>query len=204
MPFRYPHEPHVRKHGPRGYDHYSSYKDWLRDEFTFRCVYCLTRERWYPNGHGAFGVDHIKPKGDPRYVHLENDCDNLLYACNRCNSDKGAQIVPNPCTIAFAEHVRVNDDGSIEALSTEGRELIYIFRLDDGSQVEMRRNMLRLVALFERYPTDPEVQSLYLFELGFPDQLPDLNAKRCENSKPEGVGNSYFQQRNVGELPATY
>ncbi len=62
MPFVYPDTPHVRMHGPRGYEAYQSYKDWLRDEFTFRCVYCLERERWYPNGHAAFGVDHVKPK----------------------------------------------------------------------------------------------------------------------------------------------
>jgi hypothetical protein len=44
MPFAYADAPHVRKHGPSGYVRYQSYKDWLRDEFAFRCVYCLERE----------------------------------------------------------------------------------------------------------------------------------------------------------------
>lgn len=37
----YPANSHERRHGPLGYVDYKSYKPWLRDEFTFRCVYCL-------------------------------------------------------------------------------------------------------------------------------------------------------------------
>src|SRR5713101_4457496 len=70
MPFIFADAPHVRKHGPGGYERYQTYKDWLRDEFTFRCVYCLERERWYPSGHAGFGVDHVKPKGVANYAHL--------------------------------------------------------------------------------------------------------------------------------------
>ncbi len=36
--FVYPTLPHVRRHGPRGYADYPSYRPWLRDEFAFRCV----------------------------------------------------------------------------------------------------------------------------------------------------------------------
>jgi hypothetical protein len=38
--FAYPVIPHVRRHGPRGYVDDEHYNPWLRDEFTFRCVYC--------------------------------------------------------------------------------------------------------------------------------------------------------------------
>jgi hypothetical protein len=41
--FEYPLMPHVRRHGPAGYDDYASYRDWLRDEFTFRCVFWWCR-----------------------------------------------------------------------------------------------------------------------------------------------------------------
>ena len=43
--FPYPAAAHVRLHGPQ-YTESASYKPWLRDEFAFRCVYCLWRERW--------------------------------------------------------------------------------------------------------------------------------------------------------------
>ena len=50
--FQYPSSPYTRRHGPCGYSDHTSYKPWLRDEFTFRCVYCLARERWRHDGHG--------------------------------------------------------------------------------------------------------------------------------------------------------
>jgi hypothetical protein len=47
---------------------YESYRPWLRDEFAFRCVYCLTRETWGPLT-GVYELDQfvaaaIQPK-DP-------------------------------------------------------------------------------------------------------------------------------------------
>ena len=44
--FTYPVEPHLRRHGPQGYADVVSDRPWLRDEFAFRCVYCLLREQW--------------------------------------------------------------------------------------------------------------------------------------------------------------
>jgi hypothetical protein len=59
MVLDYPDKPLVRKHGPTGYAAYETYKPWLRDEFVFRCAYCLVRERWYPNGPASLSVDHF-------------------------------------------------------------------------------------------------------------------------------------------------
>ena len=36
MRLAYAERPHIRKHGPSGYEGYRSCKDWLRDEFTVR------------------------------------------------------------------------------------------------------------------------------------------------------------------------
>ena len=36
VPFVYPAAPLVRRHDPHGYADYASYRDWLRDEFSFR------------------------------------------------------------------------------------------------------------------------------------------------------------------------
>ena len=46
MIFDYPANRQERRHGPSGYASYESYRPWLRDEFEFRCVYCLKRETW--------------------------------------------------------------------------------------------------------------------------------------------------------------
>ncbi len=61
-PFAYPAEPHQRKHAPAGYKDYRACKPWLRDEFTFRCVYCLERELWYPDRAASFSADHVESK----------------------------------------------------------------------------------------------------------------------------------------------
>ena len=75
FPFAYPLSPLIRRHGPGGYSNWEEYREWLRDEFEFRCVYCLRRERWI--GRSAmFAIDHIVSRasgGDPL------DYRNLAY-----------------------------------------------------------------------------------------------------------------------------
>lgn len=78
IPFTYSESAHVRRHGPRGYADYESYRPWLRDEFSFRCVYCLTREVWGPL-LGVYAIDHFMPLA--LRPDLECDYDNLLYWC---------------------------------------------------------------------------------------------------------------------------
>ena len=77
-PFTYPPTAHVRRHGPGGYVDYASYRPWLRDEFAFRCVFCLRREQW-GRALAEFEIDHLVP------VSIRpdqgTDYDNLLLAC---------------------------------------------------------------------------------------------------------------------------
>ena len=65
-PFAYPSEPHTRKHAPAGYKNYPEYRPWLRDEFAFRCVYCLQREMWSRDRHAGFSVDHVVPQREDK------------------------------------------------------------------------------------------------------------------------------------------
>lgn len=205
MPFRFAATAHVRKHGPSGYIQYESYKDWLRDEFVFRCVYCLERERWYPNGHAGFGVDHVLPKGHTSYQHLICHYPNLVYACNRCNSAKQDAILIDPCREAFATHLRIDGEGEITGLTVEGRRVINILGLDLHLSTNERKAKLRILALYQRYPDDAEVRELYFDAFGFPDDLPDLSVhSRAKNAKPEGLLHSYHYLRQKGNLPPTY
>ena len=128
----YPTAPHSRRHGPRGYSQDRAYKPWLRDEFTFRCVYCLTRERWRPDGQEDFAVDHITPRNtDPS---LEHNYDNLCYACCSCNRNRQDAALPFDLgREPIAKHLEVAPDGTAEALSAEGRHLIRVCHLPDKS-----------------------------------------------------------------------
>lgn len=202
-PFAYPSAPHRRKHGPGGYKNYQDYKDWLRDEFSFRCAYCLTRETWYPSGQAAFSVEHVLSRST--HPHLELAYDNLVYACLRCNSSKQDRMTLDPTTTALAGHVRVGRDGKISALTTAGRAYISLFDLNHPAVVEMRLAKLFIVRLKRGYPTDSRIEKLFAQAFGYPQDLPDLRAKRPEtNSRPDGLRESYFRQRAERRLGRAY
>jgi hypothetical protein len=201
MLFDYPSQRHERRHGPSGYETYQPYKDWLRDEFVFRCVYCLTRERWYPCGHTAFGVDHVMSK----HKHPDLSCEytNLVYSCNRCNSAKGQHELLDPCREGFGKHLRVHEDGTLESLSVAGRELVLRLGLNHPSRKEFRANKVMLVNYLSS--RGAEAKELLVNLLGFPDDLPELPMKQPSgNSRPEGLENCYFMQCLEGSLPETY
>jgi hypothetical protein len=200
--FVYPAEPHARRHGPRGYLEYQSFKPWLRDEFSFRCVYCLSRERWYPNGADSFSVDHVVPQ----HAAPDRVCDyeNLVYACVRCNSCKQDGLLPDPCATGFARLLRVREeDGVVEGLTPEGARLIEVLVLNHPRAVDWRNRWqaaLRRVQAAAR-DGDPD---LLRWMMGFPDDLPDLAALRPPgNTRPGGVAQSHLalrQQRALAEV----
>jgi hypothetical protein len=203
MIFAYPTSPHVRLHGPKGYKDYKSFKPWLRDEFSFRCVFCLVRERWYPPlGADVFAVEHLLPRREA--PDRECDYENLLYACQQCNSCKGEQWpVPDPCREPYGQHVRVRDDGIIEGLTKDGQRLIRILRLDRADLTACRREFLRLERIAQENPGS-DTAALFQDKLRYPDDLPDLARLRPPggNHRPEGIRQSHFARKQ--ELPTVY
>jgi hypothetical protein len=198
VPFTYPATPHQRRHGPQGYADYASYRPWLRDEFTFRCVYCLLREQWGVV-RGTFALDHFLPVT----LHPEKvtEYDNLVYSCAGCNAAKGSQQVPDPGQVLLGADVRVHENGSVEAVTPEARRLIRVLGLDDPEYTEFRLLWIGIVALAARYAPD-----LYRRVMGFPEELPDLSPLRPPggNTRPDGVSSSWLAQRQRGVLPETY
>jgi hypothetical protein len=205
MPFVYPNHSHVRKHGPAGYTDFTTFKPWLRDDFHFRCVYCLERERWYPSGHAAFGVDHVHSKSNPDNIAFICDYEYLVYACNRCNSVKKDRVLLDPCAIPLAEHVRIDEDGTIAWRTPEGRRLVRGLGLDQDEPKIIRQRYLRIRRLYQSHPDDPDIRALYLDCFGYPDNLPNLDKLRPQsNSRLAGLTDAYFRQRAEGRLPETY
>lgn len=198
--FEYPIEPHLRRHGPDGYADYESFRDWLRDEFTFRCVYCLHREMWYGRP-GTFHIEHFIPVA----VNPLGKCDysNLLYACATCNTAKGDILgVPDPCQVAFGDCLRIKSNGEVKALNKDGEKLCDVMRLNNRKNVEHRARWMRTLAVLKIVDLE-----LYQEYMSFPDDLPDLRPSRkrvLRNTKPEGAENCYFALRERGELPVVY
>jgi hypothetical protein len=196
--FTYPSAPHARRHGPHGYHDYQSYKPWLRDDFAFRCVFCLVRERWCHDGANGFGVDHLLPQS----VRPDLTCvyGNLLYVCNRCNCAKRVSIVLDPCAHALAEHLQAESDGTIRALTRDGQHIIDAFNLNYSTTREYRR---RKIESFYRWHSAGDELSI-TGELAFPVDLPRLDTLRCQNALPDGVLSSFYSLHERGELPPTY
>ena len=61
MIFDYSERQEERRHGPANDAASESYRPWLRDEFDFRCVYCLKRETW-GQITSEFELDHFEPQ----------------------------------------------------------------------------------------------------------------------------------------------
>jgi hypothetical protein len=194
-PFAYPTEPHCRRHGPAGYTDYQRYRPWLEDEFTFRCVYCLKRMVWAPTD--VWTVDHIIPQDEAK--ELACVYDNLVLACQCCNRFKSNKRVPDPCRVAYGQCLRVASDGVITPLNKLGSRLVRDLRLDHLKYREMRRQKMR------------ELRALALCDpggyeqvMGFPKVLPNLSALRVENSRREGIEDSWLARRLRGELAKVY
>ncbi|MBC8872644.1 MAG: HNH endonuclease [Planctomycetes bacterium] len=195
-PFVYPDAAHERRHGPIGYSQHESYRPWLRDDFTFRCVYCLARERWH-KGHYGFQVDHLIPKAEAPTRALKYG--NLVYACEACNKMKSdADGIPDPCAVAYRDCLKVHENGSIVALNAEGQMLVAVLRLDNAENTEFRRLTFEVISLART--RDP---AIYAQLMGLPEDLPDLTRKRPPggNSRPEGIEESWRARRARKELP---
>jgi hypothetical protein len=197
--FAYPEHAASRKHGPQGYAHYEAYRDWLRDEFDFRCAYCLMRESWLRGSRG-FQIDHCSPRRlDPT---RESEYDNLTYTCPWCNQSKAGVPVPNPTDVAYGMALQVTENGVVEAKNSLGAILIDGLRLNHAEITHQRRLVIRVVRLAEEKNNAAVVFRL----LGYPDDLPNLRAKRPPggNRRPEGVRDSCLERRRRGELALIY
>lgn len=196
--FEYPVSAHVRRHGPDGYLDYASYRDWLRDEFFFRCVFCLHREQWYGRS-GTFDIEHFVPVA----IDESGKCEytNLLYACRSCNvAKRDALELPDPCAVAFGACLRVKGTGVVEALNDDGKRLRDVLCMNSQKNLEQRSRWIKtLKALQISHP------DIYREYMAFPNDLPDLRRKKApRNSFPDGATNCFFVQRKRGALSETY
>ena len=200
----YPTDRHVRLHGPSGYADYKSFKPWLRDEFRFRCVYCLWREAWCADGDGSFGIDHFHSRA--LHPELGSDYDNLVYACCRCNSIKQDNLLPvDPCKDGWGKHLQAVQDGTVRGITPLGRQTIEVCRLNRRALVQARSRMRQLLQQLDVRATE-EASSLLREYLSLPTNLPVLSQLHPPggNARPEGIAASHHELRKRGELQETY
>jgi hypothetical protein len=196
-PFAYQGKPHCRRHGPAEWKDYQRYRPWLRDEFSFRCVYCLNREQWVDRRR-AYQIDHFTPQ--VRRPDLKADYTNFLYLCSACNHLKGAKDLPDPCGIALDRCLEFSPDGKVKHLDDVGERIIEVLELDDPRLVDWRRRKIGGLLSDAEYNWPRFVD-----EMRFPDDLPDLTLDPpSRNTRPEGISESWLAVKNRNELPEVY
>ena len=79
------------------------------------------------------------------------------------------------------------------------RRLIAILGLDSGSYPRWRSVWMRNVELAAQYDHEHLTRLM-----GFPDDLPSLEHSPPDNTRPEGVHQSWYAKRQRGELPGVY
>lgn len=195
--FRYPERPLVRRHGPHGYADYASFRPWLRDEFSFRCVYCLVREQW-GRLTGEFDLDHfVAQELEPAKVVVY---ENLLYACRTCNLRKDRHQIPDPAAHFTTASIRVYPDGTLAGMTAQAERIVHLLCLNSTAFKRWRRMWVRIVELAAEH--DP---ALHRELMGYPQDLPDLSACRAsKNTRQAGIEQSHFARRQRGELAETY
>jgi hypothetical protein len=210
FPYTLPAAAHARRHGPWGYIVYETYKDWLRDDFQFRCAFCMHREVWDRRGWRVFQVDHIIPQSiDPSKIHLY---DNLLYCCDSCNGFKSNRVLPDPCVMAYSQHIRFERNGKVTPLTPFGELYIEVLGLDEDHLERFRRKVAKnyddLEALVAELGDDDEdVRQEIEALLGYPplDDIPDLRVKReSGNTRPGGKARCYHVLLQDPNFPRVY
>lgn len=114
---------------------YRAYKAQLQQDFRKRCGYCDDSDT-YVGGRAGSHIDHFAPKS--RFPALENEYENLVYACPFCNRAKsnkwvgGDAAVPNDGTRGFVDpcgpeldgHLERSQHGAIVGTTPLGRYLV--------------------------------------------------------------------------------
>jgi hypothetical protein len=123
--------------------------------------------------------------------------------CNACKKDFPEAL--DFGAMALAEHVEVQPDGTVRALTRHGEALIDICALNRPDLTSFRRDMRLLLDLLAKRSaeTTSRLRKRYF---GYPDDLPDLANLRPPggNSRPDGITASCFERRRRGELPDSY
>jgi len=121
---------------------YTEYRALLRQDFRYRCAYCLTHE-YFLGGEAGCTIDHYRPiRGPDARPDLNADYSNLYWCCRECNENKGdhwpapdesarGHRFLDPCQAQddHEVHWRTLSDGTLEPLTSIGQYTIERLKL---------------------------------------------------------------------------
>ena len=124
-------------------------------------------------------------------------------ACNVFRSNAGLPL--DPCTKALGKHIKTQNNGTVQASTSDGAAHIALFSLNRVDLVAFRRRITETVGLLRNAKTS-QSKSLLLEFLGYPTDMPNLEKLHPPkgNVRPDGIAMSYFSRRRDGDLAASY
>ncbi len=149
-------------HGARFEDMPKGVKEELRSSLVLEqgslCCYC--GKRIYDNYHSV--IEHLFPKGNEKYSHLQLEYDNLLCSCDGgesdragkptsekrkfpsfCDNKKNNQILPlTPLDPTCEDQFSYDEEGNIYGMTDNASEAIKILGLDCSPLVNARRQVI--------------------------------------------------------------
>ena len=151
-----------RRNSYPSYSRYNRYRDLIREDCRYRCVYCDIHElelgRELETRDERMTLDHFRPQA--YYENLQNDPLNLVLCCPVCNRKKaddwpaydqrhGGLIVGNSGYIdPFADnrslYFQVSDDGSLVPLRHPASYMIRLLVLNRSAAKRIRRRRIQL------------------------------------------------------------
>jgi hypothetical protein len=152
---------HIRTLQPPEFNIYRKFKEWVRKEFFYNCIYCNANEP-ERGSKSNFAVEHYLPKGVAQFKHLETEYSNLYYACSVCNGYKGTyyangfvkllgKVIVNPCDHDIDLHIDKRQY-KWQGISTEGQFTVSKLRLDskaNQTRIKDREVILQIIKVFE-------------------------------------------------------
>lgn len=127
---------------------YKQWKDIVRQECKYQCVYCAINEGSF-GGVRNFHLDHYRPKN--LFVALENVIANIFYACSICNSFKGADwpgepmldfsnyCYPDPSKVDYSTILIEGDCGVVKSELVSGKYMVERLYINRPQMVMLRR-----------------------------------------------------------------
>lgn len=140
----------------RTYSDYTRYRPFLREDFLYRCAYCL-RNEFFVGGEAGCVIDHHRPQHGPfGRPDLVSVYENLYWCCVECNSIKG-DTWPSPEELAQGRrfldpcqpeddhnlHWDIEEDGRLSSLTGVGEYTIGRLMLNREGLVYYRQRRRR-------------------------------------------------------------
>jgi hypothetical protein len=166
------------------YSNYGFYRQEIRQDCLFRCVYCDIHE-FENGGDEHMHLDHFRPRAIDKFSSLVNDPNNLVWACAGCNNlksdcwpitDSDSCFVGNegfldPFVDSYNEHFLIADDGLLVPTKDPAQYMIMVLALNRESRRRVRELRLLKKRLVDEFSRKIDELKAWRYELEINDAL---------------------------------